>query len=261
MQDFKKIENALENFGLSEKEISIYLEILKLGFAPASILAKITGIARSSGKFICDQLVKKGLLSETIQVNTSIYVAEAPEKLLEILELKKLELEKKRDEFNSIIPDLSLIFNPNSSLPKIKFYSSEEDIKTIFGEILNSFNPGEEIISITKALDPEKSSPDVVKSVDKFIKNRVSKKIHARVIALDLKGSKMLKKNDKANLRETRLVQINTQVEHACEIFMVKDKIYTISLDKTSFFGYVLENKVITAFQKSIFEILWNLGK
>ncbi len=58
------MKNTLKDLGLSSKEIDIYLTLLPIGKASASVIAYRTGISRSTAKYICNQLVQKRLFSE-----------------------------------------------------------------------------------------------------------------------------------------------------------------------------------------------------
>ena len=67
------IEETLKKLGLNEKEITIYLMLLKIGSVPASVLGQRTNITRSTAQYTCQQLAKKGLIHSIQKNNTFKY--------------------------------------------------------------------------------------------------------------------------------------------------------------------------------------------
>ena len=85
---------SLKQLGLQEKEIKVYLVILKLGSLPAQMIASETDIKRTTVYLVLEKLKKIGLVGEIIEKNKKLFFAEKPEKLLKIARQKKKEIEK-----------------------------------------------------------------------------------------------------------------------------------------------------------------------
>jgi HTH-type transcriptional regulator, sugar sensing transcriptional regulator len=256
MDNFE-LSQILIQFGFSNKESLVYLTVLKLGSAPASLIAKKAEMPRTTAKFICEQLAAKGLFSESMRANSSIYIAEPPEKFLMIFDKKESELEKKRNEFNKIFPVLNALSNPQILLPKIKFYTLIDDIGYIFKEILSSVKNGQSLDSIVNILKQTHASNFLQKAINKFINQRVERNIFSRVLAINSKEALQLKKDDKRYLRETKIIDKTIPEMQAAEIFLAGNKIFTISLDDVSFFAYIVENEIVAKIHRVLFDTSW----
>ena len=125
------INKTLQEFGLTENESDIYLILLKIGSASASEITQKSKIHRINIYDILERLQKKGLVSYIIKGKRKYYEAAKPEKILEIEEERKENIEK-------IIPELI----SQSALAKIKqeatIYKDKKGIKVILEEITKS---------------------------------------------------------------------------------------------------------------------------
>ena len=86
------VNTALEDFGLSNKEIKVYLAALEMGTATANELSKKSGLNRSTVYDLLKALVEKGISSTVIKNNASYFEVVEPERLVSILEEKKKKI-------------------------------------------------------------------------------------------------------------------------------------------------------------------------
>src|SRR3989338_9719622 len=82
-------EQALEDFGLSQKEVQVYLKLLRIGESTVSKLSKETGINRVTIYDILKYLSAKGLVSSTVKNNVKVFSPANPKTILQILEERK----------------------------------------------------------------------------------------------------------------------------------------------------------------------------
>lgn len=126
--------NLLENLveiGLSANEAKIYLSALNLGKATISDLARKSAIKRTSIYQYLANLMQQGLVFKSTQGKKPYYFAEAPEKLIKILDRKKNKIEQ-------ILPLLKQMSSTSTYKPKVKFYEGIEGISNIYDEISNT---------------------------------------------------------------------------------------------------------------------------
>ena len=90
--------DTLENLGLSQREISTYLALLKLGSASIRDIAAQTGINRGTTYETLKDLAGKGVVSYFPKGKRRIFSAEPPEKLLELAEEKRQSLDATIEE-------------------------------------------------------------------------------------------------------------------------------------------------------------------
>src|SRR5260221_13055638 len=90
----KPIRNFLIDFGLTEKEIVVYMTLVRSGPKTIMNLARETGIKRSTTHNTIEELIKKGLVSQTNYGERKMVVAEDPDKLKFIMDQKKWDVQK-----------------------------------------------------------------------------------------------------------------------------------------------------------------------
>ena len=82
---------ALEEFGLENREAKVYVKLLELGEAGASELSKKVNILRPTVYDILDNMIKKGVVSYSISAGRKVFSAVDPLILEQIVEGKKKE--------------------------------------------------------------------------------------------------------------------------------------------------------------------------
>ncbi len=119
----------LKRIGLTEKEIQIYLVLLKLGGITASKISKETSIDRATCYRYLDLLIKKGLVSYVVENNIKYFKAARPEKILEDLQERTLDYKK-------LMPELVKITNLPRKETKVEVYEGIQGLKTILKQII-----------------------------------------------------------------------------------------------------------------------------
>ena len=121
------IQKALQNLGLSDKEIEVYLSNLELGTQPASVIARRVKIPRNTTRFILDKLVERGIIEKTKRANTQLYSPEEPKNLINLLESERNDLnagiDEKITQLNDVMAELESRFRPRA--PSLKSPSTK----------------------------------------------------------------------------------------------------------------------------------------
>lgn len=116
------IQETLKELGFNEKEVEIYLEVLKLGRATPARIAKNTGINRTTIYSASKGLIKRGVLAEDIGNKYTYLVALPPDNLRTVIEQQKKRLSKEEKLIDKALAELTdLPFNTQFSIPKIRF--------------------------------------------------------------------------------------------------------------------------------------------
>ncbi|MBT4647783.1 hypothetical protein HN827_03300 [archaeon] len=132
-------KNILIEFGLNEKEATIYLELLKEKSCTASKLAKLTNIYRTTAYLELDNLIRKGLVSYVIKDSKRYYQPADPEKFIEILDSKKSKIE-------TILPILKGLHKSSEPF-KFEIFEGKEGLKTFNQDNIRALLEGNEILS------------------------------------------------------------------------------------------------------------------
>jgi len=124
----------LRKLGLKEKEAKVYLAGLELGMTSIQNVAKKAGVTRPTAYEIVRTLREKGLFREVQQGKKRLYVANSPEKILNILRLQKRELEEKEREFIRIIAALESRYAPKGGGTQV--FKGKEGLRVLQEQIL-----------------------------------------------------------------------------------------------------------------------------
>lgn len=239
--DIKKI---LQELGLKEKEIDIYLSAMELGTGSAQEIAKRAGIKRTYFYDVSQQLIKRNLLFQTYRAKKKYYSAANPEKLFENEKNKIQKLEK-------AIPYLKSIYNTSGIKPKIRFYDGIEGLKEIDDNTLK--HKGEILVFST----PKFIDRSVEKITRDYIKKRVEARVPVRVIIPVSNEALEMQKRDKEELRETRMIP-QTLFSSDVRIGIYGNEIFIVNHKEK--FGLIIESGDIAKPLKMIFELIWRSG-
>jgi len=132
------LEATLKKFGLNEKEIRVYLNILKLGSAPVRKIAEESGLNRTTTHDILNKLIAESLVSFVDKTKHRYFTAEPPEHLLAALKTKKTQLEQTEEDVQKILPELKSLYEKSESRPKAKYFEGDVGLRTILQDVLNT---------------------------------------------------------------------------------------------------------------------------
>lgn len=136
----RKIIDYLSEFDLTEKEIVVYLTLLRTGPNTIMNLARETGIKRSTTHNNVEELVNKGLVTQTNYGERRMVVAEEPEKLKFLIEQKKWEINKVEKNLESIVSMIQELIPSHLGKNKaeVKYCEGKKNVQAIYSEVLAS---------------------------------------------------------------------------------------------------------------------------
>lgn len=135
MEDLKK---QLSGLDLNDKEAKVYLAILNIGKCNVTDIAKKAGLKRTSLYEYLESLLKKGLIYKTIGKKRTYYSPEAPAKIINMLDQKKVEIEEKKEKMTLLIPELEKIYSEAYKKPLVSFFEGKEGLREIYWKILDT---------------------------------------------------------------------------------------------------------------------------
>lgn len=245
------LEKKLLSIGLSEKEIQVYLNSLKFGYQPASVIAAHTGLNRTTIYDIFEQLIKKGLANKMKKGSTSYFQVMDPKNLLSYLEREKNEkvraIERQKEDISLIIPALQSLQNPLSSKPKVQFYEGEKGVREAYEDTLSSAEPIRSYANVEGHGYLPHFFPD-------YYKRRAAAGIKIYAIFPDNDVCLERRKHDKKELRESRVLP-KEKYNFSPQLDVYEDKVLIASwLEKTA---VIVKSKEIADLHKKIFDALW----
>ncbi len=130
------IEQVLQEIGLTQNEIKIYLALLELGESKSGEILKKSGL--NSGKIyeILDSLQKKGIVSFIIKSGVKYFSPANPKRLLDYLSEKKQVILKQEEDYKSILPELLKKVSLKSPKARIEIFTGIKGMKTAYAKEL-----------------------------------------------------------------------------------------------------------------------------
>lgn len=238
-------DSLVKNLNLSPQEAKLYLAALELSPATAAVLAEKAGIERTASYPHLEDLVKMGLLSVRPEKNKSLYIAENPKKIGEILE-------DKQKEFKQVLPDLMSLFNTKGIKPKVRYYEGREGMKSI---IMNSISgEAREKLHLMPTINViEIMGEEFAKH---YIDLRVKRGIKVKTLRIREKIEKPweVTSSDPSLLREVRYLPESFDLENLIMIYA--NTVSIISSSKENY-GLEIESKEFADTMRSFFNMVW----
>lgn len=247
-----QIEVILKHFGLSEKEIAVYLSLVELGPSSVRDIANKSKVNRGTTYDILKSLITLGIVSYYNKESKQYFMAEQPEKLLTALDQKQEELQEVRKDIEESLPLIKTLFEKQGGKPVVRFYEGSKGVRQIFEDVLEEAgkSPGKGYFLYSAATSKDRKN--VYEAMPDFSKKRIAKKIRVKIISLG-EGGQL------AGLDERKQMAVGNQDLKATHEIIYAGKVAHISIDSgENPVGVVIQNQAIYETQKMIFEFNWN---
>jgi len=226
-------EEVLLNFGLTDSEIRIYLELLKIGISTANDIAKHTNTNRTFTYDRLKSLLNSGLISYVIKDNKKYFKAAEPSQLLSVLK-------EKEEQVQSILPELEKLQKTHSDGPKVDVFSSMKGIRTVLNLILKE----KKDVVIHGSILLFKKTMDSY--YDIWNKIRIREKIKARILT-----------NESVDVPFTEIELLSKEEKSATTTFTFGNKIIIVMWSDIPV-AILIESDEIAKENNLFFNSLWN---
>src|SRR5581483_3487170 len=167
-----EIQVILKNFGLSEKEISVYLALIELGPSSVRDIAAKSKVNRGTTYDILKSLMDAGIVSYYNKESKQYFVAEPPEKLLSALNQKKEELDEVRENIERNLPLIKTLFEKQGGKPAVKLYEGAKGIKQVLEDVLSEMAKSQDKTYYLYSSATVKERKNVYEDMPDFSKKR-----------------------------------------------------------------------------------------
>ncbi len=234
----------LEDIGLTNAEIKVYMSLLELGVAGAGNIIEKSGLQSSVVHMTLNNLINRGFISFTKQGKKRIYRATNPKHILDYIEEKK-------NQFQKILPELLQKQKISKEKPVAETFEGIRGIKELLLELLDAGGKEHHTFGSTK---------ESLMLGDAFWinyhKRRAEKGIIAKLMFNEsLKFWKAENKYPKSELRYTK-----EGFEPLTETIIRNDKIGVIIWTEKPI-GVLIHNKAAAESYDKFFEIMWKNSK
>ncbi len=234
-------KNLIE-VGFDEKEIQVYLSLLKIGETTATKISQETKIERTLVYYIVEKLINRGLVSFKLKNNVKYYSASNPEIILE-------EIREKEKSFLKVLPFLEQIRKQAYEEDvRIDIYKETAGLKTIMNDM---FKRAREFLILGEQGQIQKHYPIIYQQYLRKLKDyKIKEKV---IIREDLRGKIWKSKNSDFRYISKDLLSPTTTL-------IYEDKILITLWEKPMFNILITSKKVADSF-RSYFNHFWKIAK
>ena len=247
-----EIQVILKNFGLSEKEIAVYLALVELGPSSVRDISAKSKVNRGTSYDILKSLIEIGIVSYYNKESKQYFIAEQPEKLLSAIDQKKEDLDEVRGHIEQSLPLIKTLFEKQGGKPSVKLYEGAKGIRQILEDVLRTLSESTEKEYYLYSSSTAEDRKSVYEDMPDFSKKRIAKKISVKISSLCEGGQLMGLDERKQMPAEGKEIKSTHEIIYA-------GKVAHISLDdKEQPVGVVIQNEAIYETQKMLFEFNWS---
>ncbi|MCD4666970.1 hypothetical protein K8R47_04145 [archaeon] len=238
--------NIFEELGLTNAEVKVYIQLLKLGSSHAGPIIEKTNLQTSVVHRALNTLIDKGLINYILEGKIKIYQATEPETFLDFID------EKKR-KFNEILPDLKKEQLSAKKGEVATIYKGKKGLKEIYYKLINAkskeyltFGGGEQVaefmgVSWWRNLHSKRRAN---KLPSRQIFDKTVKPLGKKIIGMPLTKVKFLP-HEFAQFQET---------------VIVGDYVATNVFTENAY-GFLIKDSKVAEGYKKYFELLWKIAK
>ena len=231
------LERILQDFNLSNKEISVYKACLDHGPLLASKIAQITKIKRPSTYVVLERLKGKNLITAFCRNNLRFFAAADPEMLLILCQE---EISRARIRAERVTEYLSQITLKNKN-----------NIKSTLIRILE----GEIGIKVLKNIAKENVNGDVVSNLWDHAK-LLPARLRSELINIKKGERKVIISKNQLPIKASELRILEKEIANfRGEIRILEKFILIVMIDYQGVIGIIIEDRAIT----KIFQLIFNI--
>lgn len=179
---------ALSQFGLSKKEIDVYVSLLKSGPSTPLKISTSVNIKRPTVYLIIETLKKHGLIEVKMMGLKSLFVATDPSRFEDILR-------DRRERLEEALPELRSFYKLKGNKSVIKYFEGVDGVKVAYENSLRDIRNGDKYYVLAdtpnwRQLDYE--------WLEKYSERRSRRKLDIKVLLKDSKEARHFKMRERA---------------------------------------------------------------
>jgi len=248
---------TLEALYLNENEAALYTLMLN---RPRSTVQELTTRApfpRTMLYYVLKQLMQRGLVSAKKEKWRTVYVAEDPERLYDLLAQKEREFERERDTIRELIPQLKQRYRLSGERPNVRVFEGLEEYQKALEDLI--ITKPKEIFSY-EMLAEKKPALEVRGAHDK---RRITHKIQKKVLFFESAEARQFVKSRRYDdFTQFRNIKEGSVAQFQVDLTLYGGKLlYTSYYDKYEPTAVLIEDNALYLMQKNLFDALWKQGK
>ena len=240
-------ESILRELGFSEREIKVYIALLKLGASTVGPIAAKTRMQHSKVYQTLEKLIDKGLVNFVLKSKTKHFQAQNPKHILSLIK------EKER-KFSEILPGLQEMQTFSSEQQIATVYEGEKSMNSLFNNIIEKL--GKNSYYYIFALKEDYSSESCLRFLRK-IHMRVAERESDNRLVINSSIKKIFLKNsgDIKNIKHKF-----TDLDLPPGLMIIDDKVINWSWGERPTAVEIKSKQIAEQYKKFFLEI-WKLAK
>ena len=244
----QKYRSLLTSLGLTDNEIVLYDLLLREGPRSASALADRTDLTRTNTYYILGQLIQKQLIARDNAAGKTVFRAEHPDAVRDLLFQKRQNLEDIRRELEEEFPELVSDYGLGEEKPGVYRFSGRKGLIRAYDEILRDRSP------ISSIKDRAQLRPILSDYYLEFVRRRVELGLRHRMIC----PQGTIPDGDDANeLREVRYIPRGL-LPFDVDLKIARNKVLVVKLREGNASGIIVHDPGIAKSFLALFEFVWN---
>lgn len=246
-----RIVETLRKLGLGENEAQLYFLMLRYPRSTVQELQVRSPFPRTMLYYVLNRLMQIELVSTIKEEWRTVYVAESPERLYDLLAQKEQEFIKDTQAVRELIPTLKEKYRLAGERPGVRLMEGIEGYKKALDDVLIS-----KPTMMYAYADLAHKKPGV-EIRETFEQKRAGKKISKRVLAFDSVAARdELKKYRYNDVTQFRFIR-HKLAAFAVDMQLYDDKIlYTTYVEREPV-AMLIEDKMLFDMQKKMFDLVW----
>lgn len=251
----KKVTDYLQEFGLTELEAMLYQGLLETGPTTIMGLAEHVGIKRITTHFNIENLITKGLVTQSIQGARRQIIAEQPERLEYLIEQKERSVSQLKNDFPDFIKTLYSALpqsKPDEKEVEIKYYTGTQGVRSIYQEVLDA-KEVRSYVNINRIFDLFPENPQLFPNI---MSKRLSKMWE--IVEDSVRSREYLKKINPKNYRY-KFFPKNWDQKLFYDYMIFDNRVVIITAQGNTVSGILIHNENIYKNSLYIFNMVWDL--
>jgi hypothetical protein len=244
---------ALLKLGLTDKEARVYLATLELGEAAVQSIATKADVKRATTYVILEHLLSLGLVSTIERGKKTLFIAEDPAELVNLLEEQKRQVDAKRVYLDEAMTKLRAIYNSGADKPAVRYFEGGDGLEALDRYGHDQFPKGSEMLGITPIDLIEQQFPARRKSA---VSERVARQIKSRMIYTH-KDGEIPGYVNKQELREGIFLPRDIWPINNSICIYPEWGVKFFNFEPENPFGVLLESKSLARNMKELYELAW----
>ncbi|MCB9359384.1 hypothetical protein H6503_05615 [Candidatus Woesearchaeota archaeon] len=232
---------VLEDIGLSEREIRVYMTLLEEGPSSAGAILEKASIQNSVFHFCVNRLIEKGLVGYVKKGKIRIYNAAEPESFMVYLEEKKNAVEK-------LLPELKAKQSLVEEKRSVEMFEGMKGVWNALIELIADAKPGDDFLFFTADLGDYEKDESVQKFYERYHLQRKKRKLNVKGIS----PTRLRKMHESWAGRMIRYTDLPMPANHG----ICGDKVVFMSWDEKPS-AILIQQKNFVERQRKFFWAMW----